>query len=292
MSYLLLSAVVLAIAILPWCICMGTTFPFMMAYVRQQEAQSVDSFSYLYLANVLGAMAGAVLTAVALVEIFGFHDTLSVAAAGNFTIFGISLLLALAARRGPSAGLVGTTSALPLSAAPATATPDSAGESGRFIQALLFTTGLVAMAMEVVWTRAFAPVLKTQVYSFAAVLTAYLGATFAGSWLYRRHLRRRTLGGTAQLIALLCAAAFLPVLVNDPRFVRAEYLEGGAGPAQCRRSSAQHCPVMRHPGLLDAAVSRSICRWLTSERGCRLRRQCPGLHFGAAFCLLRAAATP
>ena len=58
------------------------------------------------------------------------------------------------------------------------------------------------MAMEVVWTRAFAPVLKTQVYSFAAVLTAYLGATFAGSWLYRRHLRRRTLGSTAQLVSL------------------------------------------------------------------------------------------
>ncbi len=171
----------------------------------------------------LGAMAGAVLTAVALVEIFGFHDTLRVAAAGNLTIFGISLLLAFAARRDPNAGLGGTTSALALSAAPATAAPDSAGESGRFIQALLFTTGLVAMAMEVVWTRAFAPVLKTQVYSFAAVLTAYLGATFAGSWLYRRHLRHRTLGGTAQLIALLCAAAFLPVLVNDPRFVRAEY---------------------------------------------------------------------
>ena len=225
-TYLLLSAVVLAIAILPWCICMGTTFPFMMAYVRQQEAQSADSFSYLYLANVLGAMGGAVLTAVALVEIFGFHDTLRVAAAGNFAIFGICLLLALAVRASPSAVLGGAACKPPISTAPATASPGSAGESGPFIQGLLFTTGLVAMAMEVVWTRAFAPVLKTQVYSFAAVLTAYLGATFAGSWLYRRHLRRRTLGSTAQLVSLLCAAAFLPVLVNDPRFVRAEFWQG------------------------------------------------------------------
>jgi spermidine synthase len=225
-TYLLLSAVVLAIAILPWCVCMGTTFPFMMAYVRQQEAQSADSFSYLYLANVLGAMGGAVLTAVALVEIFGFHDTLRVAAAGNFAIFGICLLLALAVRASPSAVLGGAACTPPISTAPATASPGSAGESGPFIQGLLFTTGLVAMAMEVVWTRAFAPVLKTQVYSFAAVLTAYLGATFAGSWLYRRHLRRRTLGSTAQLVSLLCAAAFLPVLVNDPRFVRAEFWQG------------------------------------------------------------------
>src|SRR5271154_4796757 len=32
--YLSLSALVLAVSILPWCLCMGTTFPFMMAYIR------------------------------------------------------------------------------------------------------------------------------------------------------------------------------------------------------------------------------------------------------------------
>jgi spermidine synthase len=177
-TYLLLSALVLATAILPWCICMGTTFPFMMAYVRQQEAQSADSFSYLYLANVLGAMSGAVLTAVALVEIFGFHDTLCVAAAGNFAVSGISMLLVLAARGGPSALPVKSASPpLPSDAPATTAAAGSGGESGRFIQALLFTTGLLAMAMEVVWTRAFAPVLKTQVYSFA--LASHSGAKHA-----------------------------------------------------------------------------------------------------------------
>ena len=116
----------------------------MMAYVRQQEAQSADSFSYLYLANVLGAMGGALLTAVALIEIFGFHDTLRVAAAANFAIFGISLLLASAARGAPSAVPGGAASTRPLTAAPAIAAPGLAAESGRFIQALLFTTGLVS----------------------------------------------------------------------------------------------------------------------------------------------------
>jgi spermidine synthase len=33
--YLSLSALVLAVAILPWCVCMGTTFPFMMACIRE-----------------------------------------------------------------------------------------------------------------------------------------------------------------------------------------------------------------------------------------------------------------
>src|SRR5438270_1608593 len=31
--YLFLSALLLAFSILPWCVCMGATFPFMMAYV-------------------------------------------------------------------------------------------------------------------------------------------------------------------------------------------------------------------------------------------------------------------
>ena len=58
LQYLFFSAIVLAGAILPWCICMGATFPLMMAYVRERERDNQESFSYLYLANVLGAMSG------------------------------------------------------------------------------------------------------------------------------------------------------------------------------------------------------------------------------------------
>src|SRR5437660_861185 len=85
-SYLFLSAVCLAISILPWCVFMGTTFPLMMAFVREQDANDSKSFSYLYLANVLGAMAGTSLTAVVLVETLGFRHTLWVAAACNVVI--------------------------------------------------------------------------------------------------------------------------------------------------------------------------------------------------------------
>lgn len=92
-AYLVLSALALATSILPWCVFMGATFPLMMAYIREQ-GEEPSGFSYLYLANVLGAMAGTFLTAVALIEIFGFHDTLRIAGAGNFTITIISFALA------------------------------------------------------------------------------------------------------------------------------------------------------------------------------------------------------
>src|SRR5262249_39250095 len=80
---LFLSAVVLSLAILPWCLCMGATMPLMMAYVREREPEDAESFSFLYLANVLGAMCGTFMTALVLVELFGFHRTLAVAASGN-----------------------------------------------------------------------------------------------------------------------------------------------------------------------------------------------------------------
>ena len=56
--YYLPSGIWLAITLVPWCICMGATFPFAMAAIRQdRNPRAARSFSYLYLANVLGATA-------------------------------------------------------------------------------------------------------------------------------------------------------------------------------------------------------------------------------------------
>ncbi|HUC85884.1 MAG TPA: hypothetical protein VL970_11880, partial [Candidatus Acidoferrales bacterium] len=213
-GYLSLSALVLAASILPWCVFMGTTFPFMMAYIREQESEPATCFSFLYLANVLGAMSGTFLAAVVYIEVLGFRHTLWVAAAGNFVIVFISVCLGFAPEKSP--GSAGTPASL---ANAAEAPPVAARRMDRVITWLLFSTGFIAMAMEVVWTRAFTPVLKTQVYSFAMIVFAYLGATFLGSWLYRRELRanRKTSRGT--LIAALAALALLPVLANDARLV-------------------------------------------------------------------------
>jgi spermidine synthase len=216
--YLLLSALVLAAAILPWCVCMGATFPFMMAYIRERDSRNAQSFSFLYLANVLGAMSGTFMAAVVWIELWGFHHTLWMAAAGNFTIAFISAYLGWGQRQSAA----GKNDAS-ISATNATA-PRTGTISGGMIKWILFSTGFMAMAMEVVWTRAFIPVLKTQVYSFAMIVFAYLGATFVGSWMYRRDLRKNSPVATGKLIAALAITAFLPVLVNDTRLVQANWL--------------------------------------------------------------------
>ena len=61
-AYLLLSSSVIALSMLPFCICMGATFPAMMTFIERVETAPTGSFSFLYLANVVGAMAGAILT--------------------------------------------------------------------------------------------------------------------------------------------------------------------------------------------------------------------------------------
>src|ERR1017187_5140572 len=214
-GYLSWSALVLAFSILPWCLFMGATFPLMMAYIRERDCKNAESFSFLYLANVLGAMSGTLMAAVVLVELLGFRHTLWVAAASNFTIAIIGGWLAWKQR---SFVVVALTEA-ERSAGPGNLSSPGNARS-RLIKWILFSTGFAAMAMEVVWTRAFTPVLKTQVYSFASVVFTYLGATFLGSLVYRHNLKKKLQWPTARLMSLLVVAVFLPILANDPRFVK------------------------------------------------------------------------
>jgi hypothetical protein len=135
---------------------------------------------------------------------------------GNFTAAFISACLAWAAAP-----------AVPLEKLPAlddSLRPQIRGV--RMAKTILFSTGFVAMAMEVVWSRAFTPVLKTQVYSFAMIVFTYLGATFFGSWMYRRDLRNNRRNSTGKLIFALALTSFLPVLANNPELVVTDYWVG------------------------------------------------------------------
>jgi spermidine synthase len=214
--YLFLSAMALGISIFPWCVFMGATFPFMMAFVREQDHQNAESFSFLYVANVLGAMAGTLVSAIVLVELLGFRHTLWVAAAGNFSIAIVAGSLAFNRGRLPSRNETGVSMIVQHVL--------SKDRLDRFALALLFLTGFAALGMEVMWARAFTPILKTQVYSFALVVFAYLGATFVGSFIYRRDLRKNSVRSVAVLLSIVAVAVFVPIVSDDLRiFLSASY---------------------------------------------------------------------
>src|SRR3989338_5711384 len=140
-AYLAAAAAIVALALLPCCARMGATFPLMMAFLRERDAASPASFSYLYLANVLGAMTGVLATAGALVELLGFRRTLLVAVGVNVGVAVISAVMS--PRLKPAAARA------PRHQAPAASS--TAGWSSRGMLALLFLTGCVSMGLEVVW---------------------------------------------------------------------------------------------------------------------------------------------
>src|SRR5579863_9813104 len=87
LGYYFASAGWVALVMLPFCTCMGATFPLAMAGIRAAfRTEAARSFSYLYLANVLGAMAGTIGSAFVFTELLGFSKTLLVAAALNGVI--------------------------------------------------------------------------------------------------------------------------------------------------------------------------------------------------------------
>jgi spermidine synthase len=152
---------------------MGATFPLVMFAIKKLNApDSQRSFSYLYLANVLGAVLGATIPLL-LIEALGFRGTLRVGAVLNLLLASSAVALTL------------STSHDRISAEPSLTkepTPPSSTRTRRDAQLLwnLFGTGLTSMGAEVVWIRLYTTSLGTVVYAFAAILALYLAATDLG----------------------------------------------------------------------------------------------------------------
>lgn len=207
--YLLMSALIISISILPWCVFMGMTFPLMMAFMKETLEGSDSSFSFLYLANVIGAMAGVGLTAIVLIELFGFQACLLSAVATNMTIAFISFILAVKYHHSHLL--------LDMGSLVAGDSLKSESKDGFFLNAVLFMTGFCAMALEVIWTRAFTPILETTIYAFAFLLVLYLFGTWSGSLFYRRRRARGKIFTIASLLGFAFITSILALPLTDPR---------------------------------------------------------------------------
>jgi spermidine synthase len=216
-QYHLWSGVLLAAAMLPWATLMGTTYALAMGALRSVTGSDDErGFSYLYLANVLGAALGTLTSALVLIELLGFRHTLLVAAALN------ALVCVLALRHSartvfdavvPTAVTGATAAGGSRAAAGGTAT-----KGGGTLLWILFATGFVSMALELVWTRLFSRFLGTYVYSFAGVLSVYLLATYFGSRRYRRSADLGLPMRAEKWWALLGLFAILPLATADVRW--------------------------------------------------------------------------
>jgi spermidine synthase len=206
-TYFVVSGVWVALTVVPWCACMGATIPIAMLAIRNSGHQeSKRSFSYLYLANVLGAVAGATVPLL-LIELYGFGGTLKIGAALN----GLLALSALILSANRSAQRPTAPHATAVGEVPDHCSP------GAPLQplVLLFLTGLTSMGMEVVWIRQFTPYLNTVVYAFASILAVYLVSTFLGLQVYRLWSEKNRQEGR-WIWLLLGLFALLPLVAANP----------------------------------------------------------------------------
>jgi len=201
-SYYLISGLWLSASMIPFCACMGATIPVAMFAMRSRRQDGDDrSFSFLYLANVLGSVLGSFLPLL-LIEEFGFHRTLLLGALANVAIAISAFLVSFGAR--------------PVEPRTATLAFSRSCENGNRVLALLFITGLTTMGMELLWIREFTPYIGPVVYSFGMILVGYLLAMFIGSQIYRLWSRWHTHESRLTWISL-ALFGMLPLLTADTR---------------------------------------------------------------------------
>ena len=192
-----------ALILLPGCTLMGATLPVGMRAIDQTlPLEKPRSFSYLYMANVGGAVFGTMLP-LFLIEFLGFRGTLRIGALCNAAIaISATLLSSTSTTHFPDQPKPAISNATPV-------------VRGTGILILLFLSGLTSMGMEVAWVRSYTPYFGTVVYAFASILGVYLLATFIGSVLYRRWSTRWS-SENPVVWTLLAVSALLPLLGANP----------------------------------------------------------------------------
>lgn len=157
---------------------MGATLPLLTEFLHRVPGRHEDwNAGRLYGANTAGAALGAFASGFVLIELVGIQTTTVIAALCN------ALAAAVAFRLAPRS-------------APAPASTRASLDwadtlrSRRSLLLLFAAVGGLALAGEVIWTRALTVFLGSSTYAFGSILIAYLVGIALGSWCLAGFVRR------------------------------------------------------------------------------------------------------
>ncbi|MEM7501863.1 MAG: fused MFS/spermidine synthase [Pseudomonadota bacterium] len=204
----LLSAAKLLLAagvLLPPAVLMGGTLPLVAQYAVSSQASLGRVGTMLYGVNTFGAATGALAAGFWLPEWIGFNGAYLVAVVASLIIGAVAL--ALDRREAPVAA----------DGSPTNARTEHPTEHGQVVSlaspklmAAAATSGALALALEVLWTRMFQQVLQNSVYTFSIILTTFLAALAGGAFVARRVARSRVDPWNAlAVLATACAVGTL-----------------------------------------------------------------------------------
>ena len=188
---------------------MGITLPALARFFEPAQVPLGRSVAVLYGANTLGAAFGALAAGYAVLPGLGLSRTIALSAVGSLAVALIALRL-----RGRAAALDPT--------AAAAASPAALAAPDRRLVALalatLFLTGLITLALEVLYMHLLAVVAGNSVYAFSLMLFTFLLGLGGGAWLGRALLRlRQPLALTIGWLQLALAAVALLGLLQWER---------------------------------------------------------------------------
>jgi spermidine synthase/MFS family permease len=195
--------VITALSIGPAVILMGGTLPAAARAVEGDDDRARSSLAFLYGANTLGAVAGALLGTFVLFEAFGVRLSLWMAALLN-------LLVAVVAR---SIGRF----ADEVPPSPKTDELRASERPAVLAYAVAAGVGFAFLVLELVWYRLLAPLLGGSTYTFGLVLAVALAGIGLGGFAYS--LRPRDQPATRSLLAAVTllegVLVALPLALGD-----------------------------------------------------------------------------
>jgi predicted membrane-bound spermidine synthase len=192
------------VALAPVTMLMGMSLPVLTRHMVREDPDVGERIARLYGLNTLGAVAGSVASGYLLIELIGLRGTTLVAVGLNLCAGGGAVLMSRAfgaAEPGPR---------------PAAGARASMQRRQCLLLTVTFTSGLVSLALEVLWTRMMLQGTGSSIYVFIAVVSVFLIGIAGGSLIYERQRDRSPqMAALGTLLAGAAGLAVVPMIVSN-----------------------------------------------------------------------------
>jgi spermidine synthase len=215
-----------AVLIVPT-VLMGATLPLVLKASTFRSSSLAEQVGLLYGSNAAGAIVGTLAAGLYLIPSLGIERTFLVAGGLNFLVGASAVGLSTIARREALApARVESGEAAPQE-------PPLAERRGLRLILLVFTlSGVVSLALEVVWFRVLTLFLRPTVYGFSVMLATILAGISLGSYLATPWLGRRIRWMT--VVAALELAIGIAIVLSFRPLVYLNQLTSGLAPSLSR----------------------------------------------------------
>jgi len=183
---------------------MGATLPLVVKSAIAREERVGGKIGVLYAINTTGAIVGALIAGFYFIAELGVHRSFQIAAATNI---GIGVIAMIASYLIPAPGSLAPTPLAPQ----APAAPRAPVSERRLVLWVFFVSGVMSLALEIIWFRMLVVFLRPTAYAFTIMLACVLAGIATGSAIAAPILRMRR-NWLATLAVIQAVTGFAAVL--------------------------------------------------------------------------------